>query len=633
MACEGITQTTATGDGVTTVFDITFKYFEDRPSEVKVALYDDTTESWVDQANPSVWSLKSITEVEFVTAPPASNTANIKIYRDTTIDPLKAQFYAGSAIRAQDLNANFQQLQYAIEDNECNVSTIKDRVDDIDDDIIIIKGNQYWDRTGTDLSPKNSGDNLTDVGGISAAGGDFTVGTNGKIDSKYLAVSDGFGAQTTLIQALSDSNTVFRVEGKNGSDTGAAGSVSVGSGSKVVLNASNGNITAQGQIETQGGIKYADGTVQTTAYIDGLPANAFVGVNPPANPVEGDLWYCSTDGRLFIYYTDANTSQWVDASPSSGGGGGSGPEVGDLQSVTDNGSTTTNGITAAGGDFDIQALEQGGDTWSREVIKDNKDNRTIYVGRSGSFSVTDGVNAFSVVDDDSNSAVCEIGYDGSITAKGNLSLDLGQVTNPGKFTDCAVVLDNPTNVGDYSQIGFGYTGQSTQFASAYIGYVSTLSNPRGKGDLVFGTRDSANDEQPTERFRIKSDGNITAAGAIRTGDTVETATSSFGVLDPSGQLILQNKEGDNNKAVFIAFDGTYTAGQEAIKMAADGSAIFKGNVTADGTILTRANGTTLDVKDRLDKVDTALTNLKAALGSISDFAQLKTALTAALSDI
>ena len=35
----------------------------------------------------------------------------------------------------------------------------------------------------------------------------------------------------------------------------------------------------------------------------------------PSNAVSGDLWYDTDDGRMFVYYTDANTSQWVDASP------------------------------------------------------------------------------------------------------------------------------------------------------------------------------------------------------------------------------------------------------------------------------------------------------------------------------
>jgi hypothetical protein len=29
------------------------------------------------------------------------------------------------------------------------------------------------------------------------------------------------------------------------------------------------------------------------------------------SPSNGDLWFNSSDGRLYIFYTDANTSQWV----------------------------------------------------------------------------------------------------------------------------------------------------------------------------------------------------------------------------------------------------------------------------------------------------------------------------------
>ena len=35
----------------------------------------------------------------------------------------------------------------------------------------------------------------------------------------------------------------------------------------------------------------------------------------PTNANEGDLWYDKDDGRLFVYYNDGTSSQWVDASP------------------------------------------------------------------------------------------------------------------------------------------------------------------------------------------------------------------------------------------------------------------------------------------------------------------------------
>ena len=49
---------------------------------------------------------------------------------------------------------------------------------------------------------------------------------------------------------------------------------------------------------------------------DGL-TNVPTTTDPPTTPTPeaGNLWYNSEDGRLYIYYVDDNSSQWVDASP------------------------------------------------------------------------------------------------------------------------------------------------------------------------------------------------------------------------------------------------------------------------------------------------------------------------------
>lgn len=38
----------------------------------------------------------------------------------------------------------------------------------------------------------------------------------------------------------------------------------------------------------------------------------------PGTPTPGQLWFNSDLGRLFIYYSDADSSQWIEASPASG---------------------------------------------------------------------------------------------------------------------------------------------------------------------------------------------------------------------------------------------------------------------------------------------------------------------------
>jgi hypothetical protein len=73
-------------------------------------------------------------------------------------------------------------------------------------------------------------------------------------------------------------------------------------------------------------------------------ASVVVSTTPPSNPGDGVLWWDSTYGKLKIYYTDANTSQWVDAFV--GTVGPSGPAGANGASGTIDGTTVTafNGV-------------------------------------------------------------------------------------------------------------------------------------------------------------------------------------------------------------------------------------------------------------------------------------------------
>lgn len=44
-------------------------------------------------------------------------------------------------------------------------------------------------------------------------------------------------------------------------------------------------------------------------------ASVTISTTPPGSPSAGNLWWNSETGKMFIYYSDANTSQWVEASP------------------------------------------------------------------------------------------------------------------------------------------------------------------------------------------------------------------------------------------------------------------------------------------------------------------------------
>jgi hypothetical protein len=101
------TQNTYTGNGTLTNYSFTFPYLEE--TDIKVTLNSVVT---------TAYTLANATTISFNTAP--ANGVAIRIYRDTAVDNLQSTFFAGSAIRAQDLNDNFLQSNYTVQE-------IKDR--------------------------------------------------------------------------------------------------------------------------------------------------------------------------------------------------------------------------------------------------------------------------------------------------------------------------------------------------------------------------------------------------------------------------------------------------------------------------------------------------------------------------
>ena len=104
------TQNTYTGDGSTTAYSFTFPYLE--TTDIKVSL---------DAVDTTAYTLSNATTISFTTAP-ASGVA-IRIYRNTNSDNLKATFFPGSAIKAEDLNTNFTQNLYVTQETDIDVDT------------------------------------------------------------------------------------------------------------------------------------------------------------------------------------------------------------------------------------------------------------------------------------------------------------------------------------------------------------------------------------------------------------------------------------------------------------------------------------------------------------------------------
>jgi hypothetical protein len=149
MSCADV-QTIQAGNGSKTQFSFDFPYLF--KTEIEVSFWNATTKEWdvkattdatypwrVTDANPTI--------VEFTsTAPPSPATPvdpgeptvdNVRIRRVTNIDDIRALFSPGSAIRSDDLNKNFEQLRYAIQEANCQ---------EVSDEVKQYLEDYYWDR-------------------------------------------------------------------------------------------------------------------------------------------------------------------------------------------------------------------------------------------------------------------------------------------------------------------------------------------------------------------------------------------------------------------------------------------------------------------------------------------------------
>ena len=49
----------------------------------------------------------------------------------------------------------------------------------------------------------------------------------------------------------------------------------------------------------------------------GSASSVYISDTAPTQPGVGDTWYCTTDGRSYVWYVDADSGQWVESSPQS----------------------------------------------------------------------------------------------------------------------------------------------------------------------------------------------------------------------------------------------------------------------------------------------------------------------------
>jgi hypothetical protein len=137
--------------------------------------------------------------------------------------------------------------------------------------------------------------------------------------------------------------------------------------------------------------------------------------------------------------------------------------------------------------------------------------------------------------------------------------------NAGQWQHCAIGIPSTTYVGDKCVIGFGggSTNTATDYAASYIGHENKNNGNQGYGDLIFGTRNNTTPTvQPTERMRIKSDGDIlmNTTSNLPANDNVAGSAAYrdglFQVSRAAGHVLVVNIKGTTGELIVLRKDGS-----------------------------------------------------------------------------
>lgn len=165
----------------------------------------------------------------------------------------------------------------------------------------------------------------------------FVGTTNLSYDSATRVISSDTGTDATLplfsstiagLTPLSGGGSInyLRADGTWASPPGTPTNLGYTASTSTITSSTGTGVALPTFTSTNNGlVPYSGGGTQKFLRADGSwitvgSRQTFIGTAAPSNANEGDQWYDTDEGRTYIYYTDNDSSQWVEGNPSWNGG-------------------------------------------------------------------------------------------------------------------------------------------------------------------------------------------------------------------------------------------------------------------------------------------------------------------------
>jgi hypothetical protein len=482
-----VTQTTYTGNGSTTLYSFTFPYIE--TTDIKVSL---------DGVVTTAYSLANATTIQFNSAP--ASGAVIRIYRETGTTAIQSTFFAGSAIRAEDLNDNFSQVFYSTQE------TVERRVDSTGGTMSgeLDMGTNKIVNLGTPTANADAATKLYVDGQVGAVSASATAAAA----SATAAQTARTGAETAETNAeTAETNASASASAAATSASNAATSATAASTAQTAAETAETNAeTAETNAAASATAAASSATSAATSAASALAAfdnfdDTYLGakasdptVDNDGDPLTGgDLYYNTTDDVMKVY----TGSAWVTAYV-----------PGDAANITSTatGDVSATNVQAAIAELDTEKVPRTSTTGAAAIpAGNNTTDRPTGVAGYIRFNTTD---------------VTFEGYDGSAW---------GAIGGGGGFEVSTTPPASPSGGDTYwdSEEGNAYIYYEDGTSNQWVPLVPSTppkSATGGGTDEVFFENDNA----VTTNYTLQTGKNAMSAGPI-------TINSGVTVTVPSGQ--------------------------------------------------------------------------------------------------